>query len=82
MAKKYNWDAERAKRGLPPNLPLAARCQPESPAHTRDGDEAFACGECGAIYYSLVLRDKELGVLCAGCGSFREIRRTLTEAGY
>lgn len=83
-AKVYNWEHERAMRNLPPVLPLSARCEPESPAHTRDGDDAFSCSGdtgCGAIYYSLVLRDGRLGLLCSGCGALREIQRILTEAG-
>lgn len=81
MAKVYDWDHERTKRGKPPMLPKPARCQPEPPAHTVDGDDAFACEKCGAIYFGLVMRGKVFGILCSGCGTLRSIRQILTEGG-
>lgn len=81
MAKVYDWNHERGKRNRAPVLDLPAACQPEQPRHTKDGDDAFACGDCGAVYFGLVHRGKVLGILCSGCGSLRSIRQILTEGG-
>lgn len=77
-AEVISLEVERAKRGLPPVLELPARCAPETPRHAREGDFAYFCEDCGAIYWSLLERgERNIGLVCAGCGAFRPLYELL-----
>ena len=79
-ARVYDWAAEREKRGAQPVMGLG-RTAPNAPRHSQEGDDAFACNSCGALYYSIVLRAGKLGLICYGCGEVHDFRQILTEAG-